>query len=58
MDAIWILQCRWRLRRTVIYAHPLLGMGIAFREVKPTFAEVLKKWLLLAMQQAQETKSS
>jgi PilZ domain len=35
---------------TVIYAHPNLGMGLAFREVKPAFGAVLQKWLLQAMQ--------
>lgn len=35
---------------TVIYAQPNLGMGLAFREVKPGFGAVLQKWLLQAMQ--------
>jgi hypothetical protein len=30
---------------TVIYAQPTLGMGLAFREVKPVFLAVLQKWL-------------
>jgi PilZ domain len=34
----------------VIYAHPNVGMGLAFREVKPGFGAVLQKWLLQAMQ--------
>ncbi len=35
---------------TVIYAHPNLGMGLAFREVQPGFLPVLQKWLLQAKQ--------
>jgi len=34
---------------TVAYAHPNLGMGIEFHDVKPFFHSVLKKWLLSAM---------
>ena len=34
----------------VIYAHPNLGMGLAFREVKPGILPVLQKWLVQAMQ--------
>jgi hypothetical protein len=33
----------------VVYTHPNKGMGIAFRELKPYFVGVLKKWLLAAM---------
>jgi hypothetical protein len=35
---------------TVIYAQPTLGMGVAFREVKPTFLAVLQKWLRQALE--------
>lgn len=35
---------------TVIYAHPLLGMGVAFRHINPSCQRVLHKWLLAAMQ--------
>jgi hypothetical protein len=35
---------------TVIYAHPNLGMRLAFHEVKPGILPVLQKWLLQAMQ--------
>jgi PilZ domain len=35
---------------TVIYAHPLLGMGVAFRNVNLACQAVLHKWLLAAMQ--------
>jgi hypothetical protein len=34
---------------TVIYSQPNAGMGVAFRELKPYFVEVLRKWLLEAM---------
>lgn len=34
---------------TVIYAQPTLGMGVAFREVKPAFLAVLQKWLRQAL---------
>jgi hypothetical protein len=33
----------------VIYAQPTLGMGVAFREVKPAFLAVLQKWLRQAL---------
>jgi hypothetical protein len=35
---------------TVIYAQPTLGMGVAFREVKPTYLAVLQKWLRQALE--------
>jgi PilZ domain len=35
-------------RATVAYATPQ-GVGLTFREVKPFFVAVLKKWLLSAM---------
>ncbi len=34
---------------TVLYSHPKSGMGVAFREPKPYFGGVLKRWLLAAM---------
>jgi hypothetical protein len=34
---------------SVIYSHPMEGMGIAFREIRPAFAQVLQKWLLESM---------
>jgi hypothetical protein len=33
----------------VVYAHPNLGMGVQFHDVKPLFQNVLKKWVLAAM---------
>lgn len=35
---------------TVIYSQPTLGMGLAFREVKPVFLVVLQKWLRQALE--------
>ena len=40
---------------TVAYATPALGMGLVFRDVKPHFRSVLRKWLLMAMQLSQPT---
>jgi hypothetical protein len=34
---------------TVVYSQPNTGMGVAFRDLKPYFVEVLRKWLLDAM---------
>src|SRR3982751_2739856 len=34
---------------TVIYTHPLQGMGMVFREIRPAFVKVLQKWLLESM---------
>ena len=36
-------------RATVAYSQPKQGMGVAFRDTKPYFVGVLKKWLLAAM---------
>jgi hypothetical protein len=36
---------------TVIYANPNLGVGLVFRQVKPHYLAVLRKWLLAAMQE-------
>jgi hypothetical protein len=38
---------------TVAYANAALGLGLVFREVKPAFRSVLRKWLLMAMQLSQ-----
>ena len=37
-------------KATVVYAHPTLGMGLAFRDVKPDCRIVMQKWLLAALQ--------
>ena len=34
---------------SVIYSHPDQGMGLMFRETKPYYLMVLRKWLLAAM---------
>ena len=34
---------------TVIYSRPEQGMGLMFRETKPYYLMVLRKWLLSAM---------
>jgi hypothetical protein len=34
---------------SVIYSHPNRGMGLMFRETKPYYLMVLRKWLLAAM---------
>jgi PilZ domain len=36
---------------TVVYSHPNLGMGLAFRQVRPDFLTILRNWLIKAMQQ-------
>ena len=36
----------------VIYANATLGIGQVFREVRPTYMEVLRRWLLEALGQA------
>jgi PilZ domain len=36
-------------RATVVYSQPKASMGLVFRDLKPYFAGVLKKWLLTAM---------
>ena len=38
---------------TVAYANPALGLGLVFRDVRPQFRTVLRKWLLMAMQLSQ-----
>ena len=37
-------------KATVVYSHPALGMGLAFRDVKPDCRIVMQKWLLAALQ--------
>jgi hypothetical protein len=34
---------------SVMYSEPNLGMGLMFREIKPYYLMVLRKWLLAAM---------
>ena len=35
---------------TVIYSNQTLGMGLVFRDVKPLYLGILRKWLMVAMQ--------
>lgn len=44
-------------KATVIYAKPTLGIGLAFRDVKPDFRVVMQKWLLAAAQDTFGPKS-
>ena len=41
---------------SVAYANPTLGLGLVFRDVKPHFLVVLRKWLITAMQVTQPGK--
>jgi hypothetical protein len=34
---------------SVVYSNPNLGMGLMFRDTKPYYVMVLRKWLLSAM---------
>jgi hypothetical protein len=36
-------------KASVAYSQPNSGMGVSFREMKPYFSDVLRKWLLEAM---------
>jgi PilZ domain len=47
---IFVSEEYFEAKATVVYVHPMLGMDLAFREVKPNFRVVLQKWLLVAMQ--------
>jgi hypothetical protein len=38
---------------TVMYSNHALGMGLVFRGVKPHYLNILRKWLLAAMQEVQ-----
>jgi hypothetical protein len=44
-------------RSTVLYANSTLGIGLAFRDVKPDFRAVIQKSLLAAMQEKSGPKS-
>ena len=41
---------------SVVYSQPNLGMGLAFRDVKPHFLPTLQKWLLQAMQETHKAE--
>ncbi len=36
-------------KASVVYSQPNSGMGVSFRDMKPYFVDVLRKWLLEAM---------
>jgi hypothetical protein len=36
---------------TVLYSRPMMGMAVAFREVKPLFRSMLKDWLQESLNQ-------
>jgi hypothetical protein len=38
---------------SVVYSQPTLGMGLAFRDVKPVFLGVLQKWLRQGVSQTE-----
>ncbi len=39
---------------SVVHSQPNLGVGLAFRDVKPSFLSTLHKWLLQAMQESRK----
>jgi hypothetical protein len=39
-------------RARVVYSHPNLGMGLAFRDVKTAYLPILRKWLIEAAKRA------
>jgi hypothetical protein len=43
---------------TVVYSNPSLGMGLAFRQVRPEFLARLRKWLRVARQQNQSASQN
>lgn len=42
---------------TVLYARPTLGMGLAFREVKPAFQIILEDWLRKSLERQNKRPS-
>lgn len=45
-------------KATVVYAKPTLGMGLAFRDVKPHFLAILQKWILAAMHKQEKPEET
>ena len=39
----------------VLYSHPTLGMGVAFREVKSVFQTILEEWLQHSLDRQNKT---
>jgi hypothetical protein len=46
---IFVADALFEGNAVVIYAHPRLGMGLYFRDLKPHSLAVLKSWLKAAM---------
>jgi PilZ domain len=46
---IFVEEAFFETHATVLYSQPNVGMGVAFRKLKPFFVSVLQKWLLEAM---------
>jgi hypothetical protein len=42
---------------TVLYSRPMMGMAVAFREVKPVFRSMLKDWLQESLNQQNQKPS-
>jgi len=42
---------------TVLYSRPTMGMGIAFREVKPIFQSILEEWIQQSLSQQNQRPS-
>jgi hypothetical protein len=42
---------------TVLYSRPAMGMGIAFREVKPIFQSILEEWIQQSLNQQNQRPS-
>jgi hypothetical protein len=42
---------------TVLYSRPMMGMAVAFREVKPLFRSMLKDWLQESLNQQNQKPS-
>jgi hypothetical protein len=39
---------------SVVFSEPNMGLGLAFRDVKPNFLSVLQRWLLRAMKEPRD----
>jgi hypothetical protein len=46
---IFVEESFFEAHAKVVYSQPNAGVGVAFRDLKPYFVNVLKKWLLEAM---------
>jgi PilZ domain len=52
---IFHLDDYFEAKATVIYSQPNLGMGLAFRAIRPDFVTILQEWLLRAMHDRTES---